>query len=448
MKSTKIAPFVPSGQPRPAVDKSEVVAFPSMEAPGITRRPKKNGPTVCYWQAPKAAKLAGYTPCFVRLAGSSAEMAERCRVLTAEAKAFTGGRDGDGRARYDGTFGSLIGIFRTDPDSPLRRVRWTTKKSWEYTLDCLMEAVGPKHLDRLKRQDFRRWHTDWIKPSTRSKGRPCVSTAAQRMQVVRMVIRFCVGEYEQCARLEQVLSVMKFERPVARKLFLTAKMVTDFCRVAHEMERPSMALEMALQFETALRPKDVYGEWTPNRTGQTNLRSLTTTREACWSRGLVWEDHIDRNLVLAKPTSKSGLKKTATADLKLCPMVMNELRYVPASCRTGPVIISESTGVPYQSADFQRVWRRIANKAGIPKGIWNMDARAGAITEASDSGADIEHLRKFATHAHISMTERYNRNDLSKSRSVSKARSAARNTDPAEVGPGQQQPWADLDHAG
>ena len=64
---------------------------------------------------------------------------------------------------------------------------------------------------------------------------------------------------------------------------------------------------------------------------------------------------------------------------------------MPTSARVGPVIIDETAGRPYAKHAYAREWRTIARMAGIPDGVWNMDARAGAITEAEDAGA--EHRR-------------------------------------------------------
>ena len=56
-----------------------------------------------------------------------------------------------------------------------------------------------------------------------------------------------------------------------------------------------------------------------------------------------------------------------------------------------------------------------------------MDSRAGAITEATDAGADLEHIRHAATHSDISMTQRYSRGDADKTAGVLRQRVAHRN---------------------
>lgn len=55
-----------------------------------------------------------------------------------------------------------------------------------------------------------------------------------------------------------------------------------------------------------------------------------------------------------------------------------------------------------------------------------MDARAGAITEAEDAGADPDHIRSAAAHAQTATTQRCSRGALGKSRRVAELRLAHR----------------------
>ncbi|KMO18027.1 hypothetical protein [Methylobacterium platani] len=68
----------------------------------------------------------------------------------------------------------------------------------------------------------------------------------------------------------------------------------------------------------------------------------------------------------------------------------------------------------------------MARAAGIPSHIWNMDARAGAITEAEDAGADLDHIRLAAAHSQAATTQRYSRGAVGKSRRVAELRLAHR----------------------
>jgi hypothetical protein len=45
-------------------------------------------------------------------------------------------------------------------------------------------------------------------------------------------------------------------------------------------------------------------------------------------------------------------------DLRECPMVVEELAHVPPSRRTGPLIVDERTGLPYNHRTLRSAWRR------------------------------------------------------------------------------------------
>jgi site-specific recombinase XerD len=91
----------------------------------------------------------------------------------------------------------------------------------------------------------------------------------------------------------------------------------------------------------------------------------------------------------------------------------------PAS---GPIVICDTSGIPWSANEYRRKWRIVANHAGVPKTVRNMDSRAGAITEATEAGADLEHVKHAATHSDISQTQRYSRGANEKIASVQKTR--------------------------
>jgi hypothetical protein len=186
--------------------------------------------------------------------------------------------------------------------------------------------------------------------------------------------------------------------------------VTSFIEGAHAVQMPSMALAVALQFACSLRQKDVIGEW------------IDEEGKRRWVTGLVWGQHIKNDWTLVKPTSKSNFEEIAEFDLNLIPLVMAELLCIPRESRIGAVILNETTRSPYLQREFARRFRNIARKVGIPDEIWNMDARAGAITDALDNGAEPADVMKAATHRHLSTSLIYDRDRLEKTNRVSKAR--------------------------
>jgi hypothetical protein len=89
---------------------------------------------------------------------------------------------------------------------------------------------------------------------------------------------------------------------------------------------------------------------------------------------------------------------------------------------SGPVIFCESTDLPWIAGEYRRWWRKLARSAGIPDTVRSMDSRAGAISEATDAGAELEHVRHAATHSDIAMTQRYSRGAAEKIENVQRLR--------------------------
>jgi integrase len=127
-----------------------------------------------------------------------------------------------------------------------------------------------------------------------------------------------------------------------------------------------------------------------------------------------------------KPTSKSRERESALYDMTLSPLIMEELARIPMERRIGPVIINGYTGRPYLRKVFNRAWRAMARKAGIPDVTQNRDARAGGITEADLAGVEIKDSSRSATHADVKMTETYRKETLEASKRVAAARIARR----------------------
>jgi hypothetical protein len=135
----------------------------------------------------------------------------------------------------------------------------------------------------------------------------------------------------------------------------------------------------------------VIGEWIP--ISEPGLSDISHKRYGKWSRGLRWEE-LDDRLILRHMTSKR--QKMIELNLNLADMVLEEFAKdykVPVSKLTrahmpakGPMVLNDLTGYPYTASEFRRKWRIIADAAGIPKSVKNMDSRAGAITEATEAG--------------------------------------------------------------
>ncbi|MFZ0986326.1 MAG: integrase, partial [Xanthobacteraceae bacterium] len=127
----------------------------------------------------------------------------------------------------------------------------------------------------------------------------------------------------------------------------------------------------------------------------------------------------------AKTQFTSGA--TVTLDLRMLPMVVEELAKVPEEARRGPLIVNPRTGLPYRNWYFGEVWRRVRKIAGIRKEVWNRDMRAAGVTEGRQAGAPTDDLAKQAGHANKRTTAKvYDRDRLEAARRVAQARVAHR----------------------
>lgn len=396
--------------PRPRVD----------DAPGLVWHKRKNG-WEAQWQARTDLKQRGFLPKYVRLwigvQPTDIEanwISDMCVRLQGDMLIWGRG-DVQPIGRYDGSLTTLIDCYLTDKVSSFQKIRYRTRENYL----CLCRRIEKEHgavlLRDIRARHVMGWHDDWI-----AKGH--VSMAHSLMGMLRMLVSFglTILEDRECERLAGVLSHLKFPMARPRIAILTAEHVIAIRAVAHSKGLHSMALAQAIQFDCMLRQKDVIGEWVPNNEPGT---SDVIAGNDKWLRGIRWSE-IDDNLILRHTTSKK--QKDIEIDLRLAPMVMEELERIPNK-ESGPVIVYEASGVPYVTHQFRRLWREIANEAGVPKAIKNMDSRAGAITEATQAGAQLEHIKHAATHGDISMTQRYARGAAEKTATVMKLRDSHRN---------------------
>lgn len=429
--------------PQAKTGKAEVSAA---DAPGLVWRSRQSGQRISYWIASRAAVDAGYPIKTVRLIDtwSADQIAAACRKNQAEMLEWLA-HNGDVRpVVINNTWGGLISAYERNPTSrfniPFEEggLKFNTRNQYAEWNVQIYKVIANRTLDGTRAEDFRNWHNLFATP--RYEGDPPAYPKAKAcMSQINRLLQFGVmAEIDGCERLAKILNgvghhnskPIKFKGGEARTEELTLEHVIKFCEECHKPENApyhaGLALATVLQFETTLRQADVIGQWWPVENAADG--SLVNKGER-WV-GLTWGEHIDADLVLAKPTSKSRGVKITLADLTMSPLVMAELECIPREKRVGPVVISGYTGLPYKRKAFGRAWRQIANKAGIPAEVQNRDARAGAITEALDHGANAEHVRAQATHAETPsgrrMTTRYDRVKLEKARSVQAARLAGR----------------------
>jgi len=387
------------------------------KAPGL-KRARRAGGDVWYWVAADVSrKAAEYLPKTIRLTGESDEArAAECAQHTARLREWLADRAN--RPTFNGTIASLIDCYQRVEGSPFHDVKANTRADYEYRLREIGRVVGSRHVARLNRDDFVRWHRGFARPAP--GGEPKVRKAHGLMTMLRMLFGFGVSmRYPGCADASAILSEIRFKVPAPRRQALTFEQAAAVVDEALRRGRRSIALGQALQFELTLRQVDVIGLWYPHDGRQQGI----IYRGNRWADGLLWSD-LSPDGVLTKETTKTAA--VGQWDVSRYPLVARALAAFPSADRIGPMLVSEKTGLPYDRFDYARDWREIATAAGVPREVWNRDSRAGGITEGWDAGADEKDLQRHATHSDPAMTRRYARNSLASTGRVADIRAARR----------------------
>ncbi len=414
------------------------------EAPGIVWRSRKKG-WAATWQARSDLVKRGYIPKSVTLWSGgepspidAAHIATQCQQYQAEMLLWSRGVDRPPNA-FRGTLQSLVICYRTDVDSPYQANRYHVRVNRDSLLRRIDRRHGQMALSEIRGRALKAWHKEWSVDGNR------LATGSAFMRQLRALFSFgaTMLEDQDCVRLCSVMSEMRFPGTKPRGVSVTYEHAKAVIDAAHEhFGWDSIALAQALQFECTLRQKDVIGEMVPlSEPGV----SAVIIRDEKWLRGVVWQE-VDERLILRHITSKK--QKMVEIDLKLAPLVMAELQDIageeplivvdeitkrvavnrhllPAS---GPIVICETSGLPWSGNEYRRKWRLVARFCGVPDNVWNMDSRSGAISEAIQSGAPIEFVRHAAAHSDVSQTADYDRTQAEATAKVMKMRVADRKT--------------------
>lgn len=291
----------------------------------------------------------------------------------------------------------LADAYLTDPDSSFHGLRYVTREGYRRNIERIVADLGDRDIAAITSRDLLRLHAMWVEG-----GR--VSLAHGLATQLRIIVGFgaTILEDADCQRLRGLLSGLRFKNAKPRETWITEAQAHAIRDEACRQQFYAVALAQAFQFDCALRQKDVIGEWVPLNDPEPST-ILSPDGKMKWVRGITREE-VNADMVLTHKTSKRS--KMLTFPLKSCPMVMEEWFSAPPS---GPLIIDPFTDLPYEAWSYRRIWRRIATDAGVPKGVWNMDSRAGRITQVLAKGVSLEDARKLAGHSQQSTTSRYSR---------------------------------------
>jgi hypothetical protein len=277
------------------------------------------------------------------------------------------------------TLKQLITLYRSDLDSPFQNLQYQVRVKQDRTLERISKEFGSHQLRSIKTRTLLAWHKAWS-----SGGR--IAAAYELVARLRAVFRFgfTMLEDRECKRLLEILRETRFRSLGPRLVQLTAEHVRAIRTLARDhFGWDSIALAQALQFELMLSQKDVIGEWVP--VGEPGESDVVRDGQK-WLRGLRWSN-IDKNLILRHAVGSGG--RPIEVDLKTAPMVLEELEAYGADTADlpsrGPIVICDTNGWPWSTAEFRRKWRIVAKKAGVTDIVKNRDSvPAGAIVGGPD----------------------------------------------------------------
>ncbi len=345
--------------------------------------------------------------------------------------------------RYDGTVRSACRIYQEHPLSRFHTVKGNTRRTYTVSLNLIEQTVGSRLIRNVTILDCQHWYDQWRLPE-RPGGPERIDRAHDAISMLKTVLRFNAAlRRNDCKQLLEDLknatSMVTFEKGGAREEEMTYAQACAFIRKALELGQAGvfpadralyMAIGVAAQFELLLRQKDVIGERckTAADIEKATKRGATAISYGgqMWTGYFTWENIPGWRWRMR--TSKSKYRAAADFDLKIYSLLFPLLEAVPHEERTGAIVKGEH-GYAVQERSYRKWFRQIAQAAGIPDQVWNMDTRAGGATEAEEAGVEIAAISDALTHTQQRTTVRYIRNRSTKIASLQEARNAKRAAD-------------------
>jgi len=396
------------------------------DAPGLKWRWRaRSGRWVPYWVPRDDAVKRGYPSGTVSLdslwdgtEASAIVIASRCKQLQTTMLHWLAG-DRLNSLAFDGTIGSALDLYERHPDSPFHKLKPGSRHPYSVYLRRLRSHIGEASVAMTSGPDVMRWWKVW------TDGGRKLAAGSFAVAVLKEAMKFgALCRYEPCRDLLFILRELSFPKPAPRDKVMTAEHVEAVRAAAHANGNPSRALAYAFQFETALRQWDVIGQWYPL---DYPITSDVIGPRGKW-HGLRWSN-IDEHMILRFRPSKTDATTGAEVviDLKLCPMVLEEIARVTPEKRVGPVVVYERTRLPYTQSEFWYGWRKDRKGTGIGPDVWSRDLRASAVTEATRAGSNLDDAAKVAGHSTKRTTAKvYDRARLEAARRFQEARLTGR----------------------
>lgn len=376
-----------------------------------------------YWVPTATCVAMGYPSKRIALPGvhgdgRDTERAAQARKLTRQMLEAVG--EASAVRVKEGSWRWLIARYRGDKFSPMNRnVKPNTAAGYRELLDKLDVAIGDTMIADVDAVALMRWQDAMEAghkrrtaehnarliekgfPESRLRSTDSRDYVSRMFNMLRMLCSYAVLiDAQKAGRAQAILKAYTIKSPPKRKVFITEAQVAAVVAQADADGNAAFALGFLCQWWFALRAVDVRGQW---------LKEAAGPR---WADGLTW-DMIDKDLLTLRKTASKTQNSTGVSfdfDLTLVPDIRARLAAIPHERRVGPVI-TDTKGRPFHKRYWATLYRKYADRAGVPFEVKSMDARAGAISHASNSGATLGQMQRQAGHASPKMTQHYSRDD-------------------------------------
>ncbi len=386
----------------------------AITAPGI-KQIKRDGRVDLYWVKDENPIFADYRPATVRIhvdlsALNAVEKIEDiCRreqdAMLRWLEEATGGDKERLKPKFNGTFASLCSLYESDEESGYADLQGNSKNSYQDALKIIRNDIGQRRIDLVAAKYFRTCYRNWRKPAQEG-GENRVRRAHGAITQIKILLGYGMeANYfaAHCERLLKALSKMRFAKNPPRGITMTFEQARAITSEALDADDHSTALVQALQYECFLRQIDIVGKWRVEPVSYALKPGEIRRRKKVW-RGMTIAMILNDERMLRVRTSKTAqFVAHSIEDCELVMMCLEKLAPMdpdrPVACRLD--------GSPWPDhRDFGKHWRTSANKADVPKNVWNMDNRASCITEATAAGATHDDLANSAAHASKSTTQK------------------------------------------
>jgi hypothetical protein len=359
------------------------------------------------WICPAKYKTAGFPQKTFKLAGVVGDDQDHQRA--AHARALTRSMlewfDDEYHGREPGTWGWLIGRYKSDKWSQIHRVDPGTKLGYLKVVNMVENAICEVMIEDTNYSMM----MGWIQ-NMETNGRTASFISRWFTHFGFVVSHGIKMEVPRCPIIKAIRSEMRFgTASQERQEFITRYQFNALVTKADEWSKKSpswsiMSLAMMIRFEFGLRGTDIYGEWQPGNGSESN-----SFNGQVWVKGLEWR-HFNRDMTsLSKVPSKTIRKKQTalTFDLNQTPEIRRRLLSIRGDRITGPVLINPATGRPPRRGWVSGRFNALRDACELPPELQIRDLRAGAATEADLLGAEDKGIQRMLGHSSSAMTNRY-----------------------------------------